>query len=296
MRKAFTLIELPFDGLRVVRKREAGGFTLIELLVVIAIIAVLAALLLPALESARERARAVQCVGSLRNLGLAYQSYVNENDGLMPPTCITTNTTTYTGPPYSQWDYAQAAKGQAAPIWADVIVDGGYANKEVLDCPSSENARVGLGYFDELATDSALDYAVNCFLRDNQRCLPGQPIAGGGGPPYSNDPLPIAWVTRPSEGLLIADSNAPGWCCFYVAHWMGNTHEYEYGAGDSAQEGRNRHGASEQSVNVLHFSGNVTSRNAYDEVIWSSPPYDAHFGYAVGMDQVVQELWWPWEY
>ena len=65
-------------------KKHITRFTLIELLVVIAIIAILAAMLLPALQQARERARTITCVNNLKQHGIALSAYVGDNRGGMP--------------------------------------------------------------------------------------------------------------------------------------------------------------------------------------------------------------------
>ena len=70
--------------------KKQHQFTLIELLVVIAIIAILAAMLLPALSAARERARAADCVSKLKQVSLGILSYANSNDDYLPWNSATT--------------------------------------------------------------------------------------------------------------------------------------------------------------------------------------------------------------
>ena len=64
-----------------------SAFTLIELLVVIAISAILAAMLLPALQQARERGKSSACINNLKQLGIHFGNYLNDNKEFLPWSC-----------------------------------------------------------------------------------------------------------------------------------------------------------------------------------------------------------------
>ncbi len=85
-------------------RENRAGFTLIELLVVIAIIAILAAMLLPALAATKRKAYAVQCVSNIKQLQLGWVMYASDNtDAMMPNSPSTGSGTTWVGSNPEDW-------------------------------------------------------------------------------------------------------------------------------------------------------------------------------------------------
>ena len=116
--------------------KHRDRFTLIELLVVIAIIAILAAILLPALQQARERAMSTQCISNLKNNGMVARMYVEGHQNLWPA-CDLTNTS---APPLPWFVELARAKLMAGPANYRSAQNWNAMRNPVTVCPSIPRA------------------------------------------------------------------------------------------------------------------------------------------------------------
>ena len=124
------------------KSQKTKFFTLIELLVVIAIIAILAAILLPALNSARERGRIANCISNLKQIGTAAFMYADDHNGMLPGSnhCTTCKAPLNTG--LYSW-----GTGKLVPLLSGYIggpsvptsTEGRNVVKTYFLCPSDTN-------------------------------------------------------------------------------------------------------------------------------------------------------------
>ena len=158
--------------------KRVHGFTLVELLVVIAIIAILVAILLPAVNSAREAARMTQCKNNLRQLSLATQNHVTAK-GYFPPGVTADEDNFETGMhsgfvfllPYFEESGLFDSYDKSQPWTADANLSVGAQHLSVLTCPTNGGEVPQQGDISAAPTDYAFSKGPLAYL-----CLRPEPV------------------------------------------------------------------------------------------------------------------------
>jgi len=175
-------------------KRHPKAFTLIELLVVIAIIAILAAILLPALAAAKERGLRAACKSNLHQQGFALQIYTGDNENKLPELRYAPYTTT-PSKAVGLWPWDMSTN-----FSVQMIANG--ASRDIFYCPSYADFNSDYTWFYNISNNVSFNILGYIYL------LPGAGMNTGGKPesPYwKTNVIGMPGQPRPSDAEVVVD-------------------------------------------------------------------------------------------
>lgn len=184
-------------------RRRLAGWSLIELMVVVCIIALLMAVLLPALARAREQARSAVCKSNLKNLGLALRFYAEGNSDYAVPEYIDGGANPQTTPPWNGLPGYPIWNGAAAgAYWTDPMLLGQYAGSGMYNMTDGAYLNQSVARRSVLVCPSDLSHAFGTATMHTSYGL---------GPNFTTVRAPNPWNTNPYKNMWKVNSNqAPG--------------------------------------------------------------------------------------
>jgi prepilin-type N-terminal cleavage/methylation domain-containing protein/prepilin-type processing-associated H-X9-DG protein len=245
------------------RTPARSGFTLIELLVVIAIIAILAAILFPVFAQARDKARQSTCISNLKQIGLAFNSYIQDYDEMLGPSAVVVPGQSPTGPFTVRNKF-----GTRTALWP-IFIQPYVKNLNIFTCPSAKKPSLmeqdQAVCVDVCVVEGDLGYIPTC--RNATQNTPGNFYDGTlvmWAPQYSTtNPnqyafgtpgLELARVPRVASKALIWDVTNPDGACVQPRFMVNNVRMWGSNSRPNLMDFRHQRRAV-----VLYMDGHVST-------------------------------------